>query len=654
MDDRVSTGASDLSALVERWAVVVKATSDDPPETILRPPASETAIAVLEARLGTTLPPSYRAFLAISDGAEAFPGWGLVRSDWVTDGPSGLRGAATVDWIRNGDRLMVSIWTEPGLAEPPGDPADHPLYLARQPEREYLLAELPAFPSGGEEKGGHLRHVLEISSCVDGYATYLNPLVVDADGEWEAWDFGTKTLGAVRYRSFRALLEADTVQLEKRIATTSSEDADIDRKLAELNDPARPTNERIAAAYALFYREEFKDAVVKAMVEIARDLALDLGQRQSAVQVLGYAGTASALAVLATFAADPEPRLRASVVPPLAASSEPVALAATRAMLADPATPDYAIGGIYKCSEAVWDAWLDSHDRRLIETLARCGDERIIEPLIEALRDAGISDQERSHLVSAASFRLRDPRLIPAVVAAAAFQGPYAWIHTAGTLERLGATSEAVALFRNAGVELGEQGWDQAESALAQIKDPAAGEALIAIIAAKPTAPAIAALGWHPSPAAVEAIERFLDDPELHLAGIDSLETMQLPQAAEALARRSSAGDVLATRALARHRDGRALEPLLALLANPDPVTALRGADGLRDLRDPRSTDALLGAVGHVDPDVAVCAAHALVSMASPRTPEALDRLAASPDEQARRLATRWRTGWARRSTASR
>ena len=59
-------------------------------------------------------------------------------------------------------------------------------------------------------KGGHLRYVLAITVNVDGYMTLLDPLVVDADGEWEAWDYGTKLPGAVRHASFGALLEADT------------------------------------------------------------------------------------------------------------------------------------------------------------------------------------------------------------------------------------------------------------------------------------------------------------------------------------------------------------------------------------------------------------------------------------------------------------
>jgi HEAT repeat protein len=164
------------------------------------------------------------------------------------------------------------------------------------------------------------------------------------------------------------------------------------------------------------------------------------------------------------------------------------------------------------------------------------------------------------------------------------------------------------------------------------------------MVAAAPTAPAVDALGWHPLPAAADLIEPLLDDPDLHLAGIDALEMMHLPEATDVLARRSAAGDLIATRALARLRDGRALAPLLDLLADPDPAIAFRGVDGLRDLRDPRATDALLAAVDHADPDVAVCATHALISMGSPRIPEALERLAANPDEHARRLATEWQS----------
>jgi HEAT repeat protein len=642
--------ATDLRALIDRWDRLVVATSDDPPETFLKPPATQADIAALEARLGTPLPPSYRAFLAISNGADAFPIWGSVNQASVLTSPTGLRDAATVDWIRNGDRSMIVIWTAPDMVWWEVDPEDHPFYARLVPEREYLLPEIGEHPEGGGEKGGHLRNVLEVSTCIDGYATYLNPLVVDADGEWEAWDFGTKTLGAVRYRSFRALIEADIAQLEKRIATGKAEDAEVDRRLTELEDRGRAPDERIRAAYALFYRDDFRDRVVDILSEMAVDEGLELGARQSAMQVLGYTRTTAAIATLARLATEPEPRIRVSVTPPLAASSEPVALEATRALLTDPATPDYAFGSIYACNEAVWDAWQATRDPRLLAALGRCRDERSIEPIVAALGDPGLAKPDRDELISTAGLWLRDVRLVPALVTAAGFGGPYDRIQVARSLETLGAIDEAVALLREVATELGPDGRGAAESALGLIPDPAAGDALVEMVAAAPTALAVDALAWHPSPAAAALIEPLLDDPDMHLAGIDALETMHLPQATDVLARRSAAGDLIATRALARLRDDRALAPLVALLVDPDPAAAFRGADGLRDLRDPRATDALLAAVDHPDPDVAVCATHALISMASPRTPEALERLAANPDDRARGLASDWRSTWSRRS----
>ena len=138
-----------------------------------------------------------------------------VDRDTDPTAASGLPRCGHVDWIRNGDRLTVSIWGE--VTEEPDDPDDHPAYLARTSERQYLLDGFVEHAGQGSEKHGHIRHVLEISSNVDGYASYLNPLVVDADGEWEAWDFGVKTTGAIRYASFRDLLVADSAQLEKRV-----------------------------------------------------------------------------------------------------------------------------------------------------------------------------------------------------------------------------------------------------------------------------------------------------------------------------------------------------------------------------------------------------------------------------------------------------
>ena len=116
------------------------------------------------------------------------------------------------------------------------------------------------------------------------------------------------------------------------------------------------------------------------------------------------------------------------------------------------------------------------------------------------------------------------------------------------------------------------------------------------------------------------------------------LELIPLPEAADALARRSEAGDVLAARALARRRDPRALKPLVGMLADVDAARALSGADGLRDLRHSEAGEALLAVTHHSDPDVAVCAAHALITMKSSHVSEPLEALMGSEDDEARRL----------------
>ena len=52
----------------------------------------------------------------------------------------------------------------------------------------------------------YLRHTLEVSGEGDGIYL-LNPKVITADGEWEAWFFATWLPGARRYRSFWELMQ---------------------------------------------------------------------------------------------------------------------------------------------------------------------------------------------------------------------------------------------------------------------------------------------------------------------------------------------------------------------------------------------------------------------------------------------------------------
>jgi hypothetical protein len=158
-----------------------------------RPGADEGDIAALEARLGARLPPSYTAFLRASDGWRV--PYGFVPQ---------IRPAARVDWLATRDQTLIDQWCggdaaadlAPGAGLPSVPDAEYFVYDDRQAEHafrpEYLQTALAI---SDEEVGGSARYL-------------LNPRVVTADGEWEAWMLAHWLPGARRYRSFRDLMRA--------------------------------------------------------------------------------------------------------------------------------------------------------------------------------------------------------------------------------------------------------------------------------------------------------------------------------------------------------------------------------------------------------------------------------------------------------------
>jgi len=138
------------------------------------PGAGEAQLAALEARLGLTLPPSYRSFLRASNGFLQ-PGVLVPR----------LLPAEEVDWFRSAHQDVIDAWhvgTTLGLGQAAADPEAFEHYLPT---------------------------ALQVSDLERaGTAVYLlNPKVVDASGEWEAFYFAHWIPGVNRYPSFRALME---------------------------------------------------------------------------------------------------------------------------------------------------------------------------------------------------------------------------------------------------------------------------------------------------------------------------------------------------------------------------------------------------------------------------------------------------------------
>ncbi|MGX2998637.1 SMI1/KNR4 family protein [Streptomyces sp. JNUCC 64] len=164
------------------------------------PGADEAAISAAEERLGRRLPPSYREFLAVSDG-------------WYVDEMAGigrLGGVTDIDWFR----------------DPYGQAPQYEAYLDDAAGRaEVLLA-------------GMWRRALRLETDSDMSHALLDPGDVDEDGEWALYVYrGWGGEFPHRHPSFRSYMEAayrgfhsDRVERPDFVnATTRAQDARVER-----------------------------------------------------------------------------------------------------------------------------------------------------------------------------------------------------------------------------------------------------------------------------------------------------------------------------------------------------------------------------------------------------------------------------------------
>lgn len=144
--------------------------------TTLSSPAAASDIEALEARIGRRLPPSFRAFLATSDGMM-------------------FEGALNqVTLLRARDVKPLTARDYPGLEE----------WIAMPDVAVPLVPE-----AGGPLPGAALARAWLISSAEDGDAYFMFPDLQTADGEWPVWFFGPQSPGAYAYRSFAAMFERE-------------------------------------------------------------------------------------------------------------------------------------------------------------------------------------------------------------------------------------------------------------------------------------------------------------------------------------------------------------------------------------------------------------------------------------------------------------
>jgi hypothetical protein len=142
--------------------------------------AGQAAVAAAEDRLKQTLPPSYKQFLAHSDG-------------WLAE-PFRLGAVEEIKPFLLAAPDLADAWPE----DPPGGIADADYFVYGPAQRKtglrraYVLdAQAISVPIGSRNDW-----------CL------LNPHVVFADGEWEAWLFSRAIpAGALRFRSFAGLFE---------------------------------------------------------------------------------------------------------------------------------------------------------------------------------------------------------------------------------------------------------------------------------------------------------------------------------------------------------------------------------------------------------------------------------------------------------------
>jgi hypothetical protein len=145
--------------------------------------ASEEEIANTERRLNTSLPPSYKEFLKVSNGFKQLNCfvWNILPVD-------------KIDWLEKFEPTLFDLYsTEFKDAFNPTD-EEYFVYGEKQKSTDF--------------RSEYLINSLAVSEWGDAAMLLLNPKVKFGD-EWEAWMFATWHLGPIRYKSFEELMQEE-------------------------------------------------------------------------------------------------------------------------------------------------------------------------------------------------------------------------------------------------------------------------------------------------------------------------------------------------------------------------------------------------------------------------------------------------------------
>jgi len=251
--------------------------------------ASEGQIMALEGRIGARLPPSYRQFLAVTNGWRCTGAF--IYKMWS---------AEEVDWFRVRNKEWVDIWNSIGDDD------------------------------SGPPEALEMKTALEINDTGDSAILLLNPQVITADGEWEAWFFSNWNPGARRYPSFWDLMHDQCQTMLNFIADDNkrlSIKDDLTQLPAKLPGLATKLREKAAVwtSLATGFGSELNEAQaqvlnavaeqVQALIDVTRTPAETLTElraiverterEQSIAETLGQAQIESALGELSSRQADP-------------------------------------------------------------------------------------------------------------------------------------------------------------------------------------------------------------------------------------------------------------------------------------------------------------------------------------------------------------
>ena len=173
--------------LLEPWSFAAIARVGDEPTAgplggLGLPGASDDMLEVTEQRLGARLPPSYRNFLQCTNGLHQ-------PRPFVAGRGGDFWSAEEIDWFPVRNQSWIDAYTQESYDVP-----------------DELYFVYGALQDPVQFRAEYLRDCLEISHDGDSAVCLLNPRVVGASGEWEAWFFANWNPGAVRYRTFAELM----------------------------------------------------------------------------------------------------------------------------------------------------------------------------------------------------------------------------------------------------------------------------------------------------------------------------------------------------------------------------------------------------------------------------------------------------------------